>query len=72
MNSDILFKLAFPAINIVIGVFFIFVALKTLIGRRPLLLSSRYLFAVMCLAFLPTIANSIVMGLSSSHTIYIK
>ena len=68
MNSDILFKLAFPAINIVIGVFFIFVALKTLIGRRPLLLSSRYLFAVMCLAFLPTIANSIVMGLSSSQS----
>ena len=45
--------------------FFIFIALKTLIGRRPLVFSSRWLFAFMCLAFLPTIVNSISMGFSS-------
>lgn len=65
MNTTILLKVAFPAIFILLAAFFIFIALKTLIGRRPLVFSSRWLFAFMCLAFLPTIANSISMGLSS-------
>jgi hypothetical protein len=47
--------------------FFIFIALKTLIGRRPLVFSSRWLFAFMCLAFLPSIANSVSLEFSSSE-----
>ncbi|MFM7858199.1 MAG: hypothetical protein ACKO96_41345, partial [Flammeovirgaceae bacterium] len=58
-------KVAFPAIFILMAAFFIFIALKTLVGRRPLVFSSRWLFAFMCLAFLPSIANSISMGFSS-------
>ena len=65
MNSTILLKVAFPAIFILMAAFFIFIAIKTLVGRRPLVFSSRWLFAFMCLAFLPSIANSISMGFSS-------
>ena len=65
MNSTILIKVAFPAIFILMAAFFIFIALKTLVGRRPLVFSSRWLFGFMCLAFLPSIANSIAMGFSS-------
>ena len=64
MNSTILLKVAFPAIFILMAAIFIFIALKTLIGRRPLVFSSRWLFVLMCLAFLPSIANSINMGFS--------
>ena len=67
MNPTILLKVAFPAIFILMAAFFIFIALKTLIGRRPFVFSSRWLFAFMCLAFLPSIANSIFMGFSSSR-----
>jgi hypothetical protein len=67
MNSTILLKVAFPTIFILMAVFFFFIALKTLAGRRPLVFSSRWLFAFMCLAFLPNITNSISMGLSSPH-----
>ena len=66
MNSTILLKFALPAIFILMAALFIFISLKTLIGRRPLVLSSRLLFAFMCLAFLLTIMNSISMEFSSS------
>ena len=50
--------------------FFIYIALKTLIGRRPLVLSARYLFAVICLGNLPCIAaTSLSYGLSMSADI---
>ena len=65
MNSEVLLKVAMPLIFILMAGFFIFIALKTLIGRRPLVFSSRWLFAFMCLAFLPSIANSISMGFTS-------
>lgn len=67
MNSTVLLQVAFPAIFILMAVFFIFIALKALIGRRPLVLSSRWLFTFMCLAFLPALANSIIMGISSAR-----
>ena len=66
MNSTILLKFALPAIFILMAALFIFISLKTLIGRRPLVLSSRLLFAFMCLAFLLTIMNSISMEFLSS------
>ena len=65
MNSEFLLKVAMPLIFILMAGFFIFIALKTLIGRRPLVFSSRWLFAFMCLAFLPGIVNSISMGFLS-------
>jgi hypothetical protein len=65
MNSAILLKVAFPAIFILMAAFFIFIAIKTLVGRRPLVFSSRWLFAFTCLAFLPIIASPISMGFSS-------
>ena len=68
MNSFALLKVAIPLIFLLMAAFFIFIALKTLIGRRPLVFSSRWLFAFICLAFLPSIANSIVMGFSSTRS----
>ncbi len=65
MNSTFFLKVAMPLIFILMAAFFIFIALKTLIGRRPLVFSSKWLFAFMCLAFLPSIANPIFFGLSS-------
>lgn len=41
------------ALPVLMAVFFIFIALKTLLGRRPLVLSSRWIFGLMCLASLP-------------------
>jgi ABC-type multidrug transport system fused ATPase/permease subunit len=67
MNPIVLLKVAFAAIFFLMAAFFIFIALKTLVGRRPLVFSSRWLFALVCLAFLPTFANSIIMGFSSAH-----
>ena len=67
MNSEVLLKVAMPLIFILMAGFFIFIALKTLIGRRPLVFSSRWLFVFMCLAFLPSIANSISLGFSSTR-----
>ncbi|MDC0088374.1 hypothetical protein OAI07_02410, partial [Akkermansiaceae bacterium] len=67
MNSMTLLKVAMPIIFILMATFFLFIALKTLIGRRPLIFSSRWIFAFMCLAFLPSIANSISMGFSSDR-----
>ena len=60
-------KVAMPLIFILMATFFIFIALKTLIGRRPIVFSSRWLFAFICLAFLPSIANSASIGFSSSE-----
>ena len=54
-----------PAIFILLAASFMFIAFKTLLQRRPLLFSSRWLFGFMCVAFLPSIANSINLGLSS-------
>jgi hypothetical protein len=65
MNPEVLLKIVMPLIFILMAGFFFFIALKTLIVRRPLVIHSRWLFAFMCLAFLPSIANSISMGLSS-------
>jgi len=67
MNSTFLLKSVMPIIFISMAAFFIFIALKTLIGRCPLVFSSRWLFAFMCLAFLPSIANSVTLGYSSSN-----
>jgi len=65
MNTIFLLKVAMPLIFLLMAAFFIFIALKTLIGRRPFVFPSRWLFAFMCLGFLPSIANSVAMGFSS-------
>jgi len=65
MNSTFVLNIVMPSIFIFLAAFFIFIALKTLIGRRPLVFSSRWPFAFMCLAFLPSIANSVAMEFSS-------
>ena len=54
-----------PCIFILMAAFFIFIALKTLIGRRPMIFTSRWLFAFMCIGFLPSIVSPITMGFSS-------
>ena len=65
MNSTLILSVIMPFIFMLMAAFFIFIALKTLVGRRPLVLSSRWLFAIMCLAFSPNIANYVAMGFSS-------
>ena len=65
MNTTFLLKFAMPAIFVLLAGSFMFIALKTLLQRRPLLFSSRWLFGFMCVAFLPSILNSINMGFSS-------
>jgi hypothetical protein len=50
-----------PSILIFMAVLFVAVALRILLTRRPLLITSRWLFAFMCLAFLPTILNSFLL-----------
>jgi len=65
MNTTLLLKFAMPAIFILLAASFMFIALKTLLQRRPLLFSSRWLFGFMCVAFLPSILNSINMGFAS-------
>ena len=55
-----------PCVLVLMAAFFIFIALKTIIGRRPIIFTSRWLFAFMCLAFLPSIVSPITMGFSSS------
>jgi hypothetical protein len=47
-----------PSILLLMALLFVAVALKILLTRKPLLMTSRWLFAFMCLAFLPTILNS--------------
>ena len=69
MTSFVLLKVAFPFIFMLMAAFLVFIALRTLIGRRPLVISSRWLFAFMCLAFLPSIAHSIAMGFSFSQNL---
>jgi hypothetical protein len=66
MNSDFLLQVAMPISFILMAGFNLFIGLKTLKGRRPLVFSSRWLFAMICLGFLPNIANSMSMGFSSS------
>lgn len=66
MNT-LFFKFAMPFVFIIMTVFFNTIAIKTLVGCRPLMLSCRWLFAFMCLACLPIIAISIRTGVSSSN-----
>lgn len=42
-----------PALLALMSAFFFFIALKPLLGRRPLVLRTRWLFGFMCLACLP-------------------
>jgi hypothetical protein len=66
MNSTIMLKVAMPIVFLLMAAFFVLIALKTLIGRRPLVLSSRWMFAFVCLGILPSIANSVSLGFSSA------
>ncbi len=65
MNTTFLLKFVMPAIFILLAASLMFIALKTLFQRRPLLFSSRWLFGYMCVVFLPNILNSINMGIYS-------
>ena len=65
MNSTFFLSMVMPCIFILMAAFFIFIALKTLIGRRPMIFTSRWLFAFMCIGFLPSIVSPITMGFSS-------
>ena len=47
-----------PSILFFLASVFVAVALRILLTRKPLLMTSRWLFGFMCLAFLPTILNS--------------
>jgi len=60
-------NIVMPSLILLMAGCFIFIALKTLIGRRPIVFSSRWLFGFMCLAFLPSILNSIFLGFASLH-----
>ncbi len=46
-------SIVLPAFLALMAVFFFFIALKTLLGRRPLVLTTRWLFGFKCLAFSP-------------------
>jgi hypothetical protein len=69
MNSTIMLKVAMPIVFLLMAAFFVLIALKTLIGRRPLVLSSRWMFAFVCLGILPSIANSVSLGFSSAKVL---
>ena len=47
-----------PSILLLMALLFIAVALRILLTRKPLLMTSRWLFAFICLGFSPTILNS--------------
>jgi len=47
--------------------FFIFIALKTILERRPIFISARWLFGFMCLVIPASSLYSFVLGLSSEH-----
>ncbi|MGB8354770.1 MAG: hypothetical protein WCD79_12825 [Chthoniobacteraceae bacterium] len=51
-------KIVLPMMLLLMAAFILTVALKTLIGRKPLFFSSRWLFGLMCVGFLPSIMNS--------------
>lgn len=65
MSNTFLLNFAFPVIFLLMAAFFIFVALKTLVCRRPIIISARWLFGFTCVAFLPMIANSVNMAIDS-------
>ena len=66
-HSKIYLTVVMPALFILMAGFFIFIALKTLVQRRPMIFSSRWLFGFMVLAFLPMFLNSLIFGFSSRH-----
>ncbi len=66
--TRIYISVVIPALFVLMAGFFIFVALKTLLQRRPFIFSSRWLFGLMVLAFMPMIFNSFIFGFSSGHT----
>jgi hypothetical protein len=60
MSSMLIIKILLPILLCLLAGFFFFVALKTLLGRRPLIFSAKWLFAFVCLAFLPSITAFLV------------
>lgn len=66
--NKIYFIYVMPTLFVLMAGFFIFIALKTLLERRPIIFSARWLFGFVCLAFLPMILNSFVFGFSLKHT----
>lgn len=50
-------KIYFPILFILMAIFFLYIGLKVVIQKRPLLISSRYFFAFMVLAFSPQFVN---------------
>jgi hypothetical protein len=66
--SSILEK-AQPFGSILFAAFFVFIALKVLLGRRPFLFSLRWFFACCLILFLPDIARLVDLGLSSPQGI---
>ena len=65
MNPKTYFIYVMPTLFVLMASFFVFIALKTLLERRPMVFSSRWLFGFMCLAFSPMILNSFIFGISS-------
>jgi len=67
-SLEIYMHVFMPLLFVLMASFFIFIALKTLLGRRPLLFSARWLFGFMCVAFTPSIVNSFMFGFPRAHT----
>lgn len=69
MDYSLVYVIAMSAIFFAFAAVLIFVPLKTLLTRRPVILRSRYLFAAICILFLPMIANSVVTAFSSGDSL---
>lgn len=66
-------KFYFPVIFVFMSLFFLLIGLRVVVQKRPLVLSARYFFGFMVLAFSPQIVNVIAIagrdGLDSIFTI---
>ncbi|MCC5879787.1 MAG: hypothetical protein JJU03_07830 [Idiomarina sp.] len=69
MDHPPLYVIAMAAISCAFAAFLIVFPLKTLLTRRPVMLRSRYLFAALCMLFIPMIAYSVVTALSSGESL---
>ena len=55
-----------PLLFLALAGFVLFVAIRTLVKKRPVVLSTRWFFALVCLAFLPGILNPFLISTPSS------
>jgi hypothetical protein len=62
MNPETTLKILLPAFIILLSCKFFFISFKTLFSRRPLIFSTRWIFAFLCIAFLPSLSTSFITG----------